>query len=88
MSDEENIVLVEIQITERVTYNKTLLMSKSKFDELKKDLDSKTCASASAKEKIEKLINRVSDLVDDEDMYLDTFEIYRTPEFKSEELPF
>lgn len=84
----ENIVLVEIQITERVTYKKTLLMSKSKFDELKKDLDSKTCASVIAKEEIDKLICRINDLVDADDMYLDRFEIYRTPEEISDDLPF
>lgn len=88
MSNEENIVLVEIQITERVTYNKILLMSKSKFEQLEKDLCSNTHASESAKQKIDDIISRNDDWFDAEDVYIDKFEIYRTPEFKSEELSF
>jgi len=81
-------VTVEIVVTERVYYNKLIDMPKSEFEHLQKDLTSKTCKSESAKQKINDLINRHDDWIDAEDVYIDTFEVYRTDEEKVNDLPF
>ena len=86
----QEMVTVEIQVTEQVIYNKIVEMTKAEYEKLDKELDNAAWSDQEdiAETIVASYINKNNDWIDSSGLEIDKFKIYEAPDDSCDELPF